>query len=152
MFFWHFLDTISSPQEPKHSSLRPGRICWHQQTPELILIFPFLQPISYKVPSENRHSNNLLWCRKQQRLLLEECAGLQADRTSTNSICLFWHTGRKEEPCGSEKWLSSMEFIMKTLSGTSSVWESTSCSVRNLMQQQWNLLIERWMSGNGWIP
>lgn len=23
---------------------------------------------------------------------------LRADRTSTNSICLFWHSGRKEEP------------------------------------------------------
>lgn len=64
----------------------------------LNLRFPCLQHISYKLPSENRDSNNLLWCSKQQRLLLEECAGLRAERTSTNSICLFWHTGRKEEP------------------------------------------------------
>lgn len=97
VFFWRYLDTILPPQDPKHSSLRPRSICWHQQTPELIPQFPFLQHISYKLPSENRDSNNLLWHTKQQSLLLE-CAGHRAERTSTNSICLFWHTGREEEP------------------------------------------------------
>lgn len=94
-----FSDTCWTPFPPTGPQTQLSESREHLLTStELILRFPFLQHISYNPPSENRDSNNLLWCSKQQRLLLEKCAGLRAERTSTNSICLFWHTGRKEEP------------------------------------------------------
>lgn len=94
-----FSDTFWTPFPPTGPQTQLSDAREHLLTStELILRFPFLQHISYKLPSENRDSNNLLWRTKQQRLLREERAGLRAERTSTNSICLFWHTGRKEEP------------------------------------------------------
>lgn len=68
--FW----TPFSPQDPKRISESREHLL---TSTKLILRFPFLQHISYKLPSENRDSNNLLWRAKQQRLLLEEGSELK---------------------------------------------------------------------------
>lgn len=69
-----FSDTFWTPFSPHRT---PNTALWVQGASVDINRFPFLQPISYKLPSENRDSNNLLWSTKQQRLLLEEGSKLK---------------------------------------------------------------------------
>lgn len=64
------------PQDLKHSSLRPGSVYRYLRVLELIRGFPFLQRTRCKLLSEDRQSNNLLQHTKEQRLLLEQRAGL----------------------------------------------------------------------------